>query len=224
MYPSIHVTDEVRLRLGDVEVYGREVALQDRAASAEPDEAAWAEVHARWRGRSKADVADEPRIRAYSEFYRSIGLDPKKTPPSVQNLLQRFFIKDELARLPLIHPAVDAVNLAALDHLIPLGAFDSGAVAGSLRLDFTRGGEPFQGLGEPEPAELPAGVLVLADSEKVLSRFCYRDGEAQKVTADTRSVWLLGCQVPGIARAEVEAALDAAVARLERACGVRAAG
>lgn len=98
----------------------------------------------------------------------------------MQNLLQRFFIQDELARLPLIHPAVDAVNLAALEHRIPLGAFDSAAVAGSLRLDFTQGGEPFQGLGEPEAAELPAGVLVLADEEKVLSRFCYRDGEAQR--------------------------------------------
>ncbi|QJC51032.1 hypothetical protein HGI30_05280 [Paenibacillus albicereus] len=223
MFTAIHVAEQVRRELGEVEVYGREIGLDERAAAAPPDTAAWNEIHARWRGRSKADVADDPRIRAYSEFYRSIGLDPKKTPPSVQNLLQRFFIKDELARLPLIHPAVDAVNLAALEHRIPLGAFDSGAVVGSLRLDFTQGGEPFQGLGEPEAAELPAGVLVLADGEKVLSRFCYRDGEAQKVTAATRSVWLLGCQVPGIPRAEVEAALDAAAARLERT-GVRTAG
>jgi len=215
MFNRIAITEQVRERLGGINVYGCRLQLSPKDTGADYSDI-WGQIHSRWRGKTKAEVASTPLVAAYHEFYAGIGLDTKKTPPSVQNMLQRFFIKDELGRIPLIHPIVDAVNIAALQHLIPLGVFDADCVSGPLHLTFTGGGEPFQGLGAVEPELLPEGLLVLADEEKTLSRFCYRDSEVQKVTDATRNVCLLGCQVPGVEQETVEQSLRTAIELLER--------
>ncbi|GFN32280.1 B3/B4 domain-containing protein [Paenibacillus xylaniclasticus] len=215
MFNRIEITEQVKERLGGINVYGCRLQLSPKEAAADYSDL-WEQIHSRWRGKTKAEVASTPLVAVYSQFYASIGLDTKKTPPSVQNMLQRFFIKDELERVPLIHPIVDAVNIAALQHLIPLGVFDADCVNGPLRLTYTKGGEPFQGLGAAEPELLPEGLLVLADDEKTLSRFCYRDSEVQKVTDKTRNICLLGCQVPGVDQEIVEQSLRTAIELLER--------
>ncbi|MNH84216.1 B3/4 domain protein [compost metagenome] len=218
MYTQIKMSPEVEQNLDGVKVYGLHLQLTPKAADSEADyKAEWEQIHKAWRGKSKAEVAAVPAMAAYQNFYEQIGLNPKKYPPSVQNLIQRFFIKEELDRLPLIHPIVDAVNVAALQHLIPLGVFDAECVSGDIHLTFTQGGEEFQGLGESEPEALPGGLLVLADDEKTLSRFCYRDSEAQKVTDATQHVWLLGCQVPGVDEGAVKEALSAGLEFISRA-------
>ncbi|QYR23490.1 hypothetical protein KZ483_11575 [Paenibacillus sp. sptzw28] len=217
MFSRIDMIGQVQAHLDGVEVYGCRLQLNPKGADSNPDYAEdWRQIHSDWRGKSKADVAEAPVVAAYHTFYTRIGLNPKKNPPSVQNLIQRFFIKEELDRVPLIHPIVDAVNVAALRHLIPLGVFDAECVRGRIHLAFTRGGEPFQGLGESQSELLPEGLLVLADEEKTLSRFCYRDSEAQKVTEATRNIWLLGCQVPGVEEETVKLSLLTALELLGR--------
>lgn len=218
MYTLIKMSPEVEQNLDGVKVYGLHLELTPKDAGTKADyKAEWEQIHTAWRGKSKAEVAAVPAMAAYQNFYQQIGLNPKKYPPSVQNLIQRFFIKDELDRLPLIHPIVDAVNVAALQHLIPLGVFDAECVSGDIHLTFTQGGEAFQGLGDSEPEALPEGLLVLADDEKILSRFCYRDSEVQKVTDATQHVWLLGCQVPGVDEVAVQEALSAGLEYMSRA-------
>ncbi|WP_185897095.1 B3/B4 domain-containing protein [Paenibacillus zeisoli] len=218
MYTQIKMSADVEQNLDGVKVYGLHLQLTPKEDGSNADyKPEWEQIHAAWRGKSKAEVAAVPIMAAYQSFYQQIGLNPKKYPPSVQNLIQRFFIKEELDRLPLIHPIVDAVNVAALQHLIPLGVFDAECVSGDIHLTFTRGGEAFQGLGEAEPEALPEGLLVLADEEKVLSRFCYRDSEVQKVTDATRQVWLLGCQVPGVDESAVKESLSAGLELIGRA-------
>ncbi|MGF7047249.1 DNA/RNA-binding domain of Phe-tRNA-synthetase-like protein [Paenibacillus sp. DS2015] len=217
MYSLITMSPQVEDRLVGVKVYGLHLQLSPIEHESKVDFAEeWELIHSTWRGKSKTEVAATPIMAAYQDFYQLIGLNPKKYPPSVQNLIQRFFIKEELDKLPRIHPIVDAVNVAALQHLIPLGVFDAECVSGEIHLTFTQGGEAFQGLGESEPEELPEGLLVLADREKILSRFCYRDGESQKVKDTTQDVWLLGCQVPGVEEKAVKDALTEALELLKR--------
>ncbi|MBD8498991.1 B3/4 domain-containing protein [Paenibacillus arenosi] len=220
MYSVIPMSERVQQHLNDVNVYGCLLQLSPKQGDESLERTLiedWHHIHEHWKGMAKSTVSEQPRIAAYQQLYTQIGLNPKKTPPSVQNLLQRFFIKDELDKIPTIHPIVDAVNVAAIQHLIPLGVFDAHAVEGKLRLAFTEGGELFQGLGESEAAALPADVLVLADDAKVLSRFCYRDGESQKVTANTAIIWLLGCQVSGIEEQDIAESLNTAIEILGRA-------
>ncbi|GAB6990755.1 B3/B4 domain-containing protein [Paenibacillus pini] len=217
MYRQIKMSPQVETHLDGVKVYGLHLHLTPVDPDAKLEfKKEWDEIHSKWRGKTKAEVASEPLMAAYQEFYQRIGLNPKKYPPSVQNLIQRFFIKEDLERLPLIHPIVDAVNVAALQHLVPLGVFDAECVIGDIHLTFTQGGEPFQGLGESELEALSEGLLVLADDDKVLSRFCYRDGESQKITPDTHTIWLLGCQVPGVAEDVVKDSLAAGLDYLNR--------
>ncbi|MNI18600.1 B3/4 domain protein [compost metagenome] len=218
MYQTIPMSSDVEQQLKDVQVWGIKLELHsDEAKISRLNFAAdWQDLHELWKGRSKGDVAQDRNIVAYQHFYDLLGLNHKKTPPSVQNLIQRFLIKEQLERIPLIHPIVDAVNVAALKKLIPLGVFDADCVMEGLRLMRSSGGEDFQPLGSSAPEALDPGVLVLADEEKVLSRFCYRDSEAQKITEQTRRIWLLGCQVPGITPEDVHQALDEAQVQLQR--------
>jgi len=212
------MSHEVEQKLEGVQVFAINLDLDpldedNNQVSFEKD---WHALHVIWQSKNKAEVAQTERIAAYRDFYKLLGFNTKKTLPSVQNLIQRFLVKETLDRIPVIHPIVDAVNIAALKTLIPLGVFDADCVEGEISLTLSRGGEPFQPLGSKEPEELAVDVLVLADNRKVLSRFCYRDSEVQKVTDRTRSIWLLGCQVPGVSNEAVYQALDEAEKHIKR--------
>lgn len=218
MYQIIPMSSKVNQKLHGVTVLGIELELNP--IETEPKQLIfmddWKKLHEKWRGKSKSDVSQTERIVSYQNFYKLMGLNPKKVPPSAQNIIQRFLIKEKLDRVPIIHPVVDAVNVAAVESLIPLGVFDVDAVEGEIRLMLSRGSELFQPLGSQEPEVLGPDVLVLCDDKKVLSQFCYRDGEAQKITENTRRIQLLGCQVPGVEIEAVQLALDNAQKQLRR--------
>ena len=238
MFQPIGIEPEVSMRLPDVRVFGCRAGFLARPAQQPLDwfddqqhmddyiprlvprfvdwTPEWERLHAAWTGKTKADVAADPLLAAFIDLTRRIGLDPKRTPPSVVNLIQRFLMGPKLERFPRINPVVDAVNVAAVETRIPLGVFDAATVQGALRLAITIGGELFQPLGAEGALNLPTGVLVLRDDEKVLSQFGHRDGETQKVTNETRRIWLLGCQAAGVETAAVTAALEQAVARLRQ--------
>lgn len=181
----------------------------------------WNRLHERWRDRNPSEVATIPEIAAYAKFYERIGLDPTETPPSVQNLIERFLLTEPLDNVPTIHPIVDVVNVAAVKSLISLGVFDSAALDGPPRLALTDGGESFRPLGSNESTTLPPDVFVFRDDETVLSQFGYRDGNKQKITPPTRYIWLLGCRVPGIGDEDVKAGLHRALELLQRGYNVR---
>ena len=217
MYQPINMSPDVQKLLPGVRVIGCRTTLALRSPSDYIVRAEdWRRLHRIWRGKTKAEVAAEPRIAAYIDLYKQMGLNPKKNPPSIQNLIKRFLIRDTLERYPVIHPIVDAVNVAAVESLTPMGVFDAETVEGDLLLALTEGGELFRPIGAESSMVLSPGVLVLRDDVKVLSQFGYRDGDAQKVTSATSSVWLLGVQVPGIEDSSVEQALDRALELIER--------
>ncbi|MDA1478061.1 B3/B4 domain-containing protein [Bacillus changyiensis] len=216
MYQTISMSDEVEKKLNEVQVFAVKLDLEPIITEKLDLKADWEVLHEKWQGKSKSEVAQTERIVAYQDFYQQLGLNTKKTPPSVQNLIQRFLIKEELTRIPVIHPIVDAVNVAAVKHLIPLGVFDAAQVKGDIRLTLSKGGEWFQPIGSQNPEKLDSNMLVLIDDEKVLSLFCYRDSEKQKITEKTRSIWILGCQVPGVSAEVIFQALDASQSYLSQ--------
>jgi hypothetical protein len=93
----------------------------------------WESLHADWAGTDKKEVSKNPKIRPYKEFHATLGL--KDTPVSVEEIIQRFLIGPNLTRVPQINPPVDAVNVVAVQTLIPLGVFDADCVDGSIVLD-----------------------------------------------------------------------------------------
>ena len=65
-------------------------------------------------------------------------------------------------------PAVDASNLTNLDLGQPTHAFDADTIDGPITVRVSRPGERAWMLFTPEPVEVPAGTLVIADDSKIL--------------------------------------------------------
>lgn len=214
-YEEIAIASSVRSLLTGVSVLGARLTLQASGSVTDLWDD-WTRLHTIWRGKSRKEVEQHSRVQAYRSFYTQMGLDPNRTPPSVQVLVQRFLRADVLSKIPSIHPIVDAVNVAAVETMVPLGVFDASRVTGEITIDLSNGGEHFHPIGAEEAINLCPGLVVLRDDEKVLSQFCHRDADAQKVTISTQSVWLLGCQVPGVSADDVTAALARAIEVLSR--------
>ena len=75
----------------------------------------------RKRIRSLDDVRDLPIIRAYRDFYWKVGIDPTKTRPAAEALVRRIVGGKEL---PTINTLVDSYNLASIDTMVSIAAFD----------------------------------------------------------------------------------------------------
>jgi len=205
MYPSVKIATDVQnqflgIHVKMVKIEG--ITVQQRAGfMTARRKRILNSIRARYRS---SDVRMDPIVRAYRELYSKIGLDPDETPPSVQALILRFLKNDQF---PNINSVVDAVNLAALESMIPLGVFDIDAVEGEIVLRFSRDGEPFLELGKASAYPLKQGRLVLADDKKILSVFYWRDSEHQKIRENTKNVAVLACQVPGISDEMIENSL-----------------
>lgn len=212
-YPHLAATHQFANDFPDVTVFGCTLHIEPRGT---PRDLAgeWAELHQLWRGKVKAAVAQVPEIAAYREFYRRIGLNPDKAPPSTQNLIQRFLLGEQPKPLPPLPHLVNVVNVMAVKTLVPLGAFDAGAVVGEVRIDYAGNDEMMLPIGASSEVDVPEGAVVLRDNDKILSQFGHRDGNAQKITPDTRELLLLACHVPGIAADLIERSLNQTVEAL----------
>ncbi len=152
---------------------------------------------------------NDPFIESWHAAYRSYGLNPNRTRPSVE-ALQRRVVRDR--RLPRINPAVDAYNLVSLRQGLPAGAFDLDAVDGDIFIRRARSGEPFRGIGGDVEITLE-GEVVYADTNRVLTRgWNYRDCDYTKVTSATQTVLFL---VERVSSDVPHGALDNALDQLE---------
>jgi len=193
-----------------IQILGRRLAIEPLPGPPQSLDGEWQRLQADWSGRSKADLQREPVVRAYIAFVESLGIDTERKPPSMVNLIQRFLLKQHPDGFPTIHPIVDAVNVAAVETLIPAGVFDRESVASGLRIAMSEGGEDFLPLGAEESVTLEADRLILRDDENVLSGSGIRDSHHQRIRPSTRSLYLLACQVPGVGESEVERGLSCA--------------
>lgn len=212
---KLTVTEEASRKLKDVQVFYVDIHLPDTILYDDSlIKKMWNELHDCWKGKEKQDITKDQSIMAYRDFFRKIGINPNNNPPSVENIVKRFLIKDKLTKLPKINAIVDLVNIVAVRWKVPLGVFDLKKVKGEIRLDFSKEGEPFLPLGFKKEIALGEQILVIRDDEKILSQFCYRDSEYQKVTDESKAIRILGCQVEGIDPLQVKQALSDAVKEL----------
>lgn len=139
-------------------------------------------------------LKDNRIIRAYRDFYWSIGIDPTKTRPSSEALVRRILADKGL---PLINNLVDSYNLASALTLIAMGAYDVEKINGSLEIRYSSN-EEFIGIGNKKMTT--KNHIVLADEEKIISIYPYRDSEKTKITEDTTKAIVVLCGVKGIER------------------------
>ncbi len=156
------------------------------------------------------------RFRLYRDFFWRVGIDPTKTRPAAEALIRRILGGRPL---PIINSLVDAYNLASIKTGIAMAAFDSDLLKGVLTLRFAAEGEEFLGIGMDSPLTLRGGEVVVADNERLVSIYPYRDGGYSKITAKTKNVLVLTCGVPGISPEALREAVDVATDYITRYCG-----
>lgn len=176
-----------------------------------------AEVAGRVRERWTLDeLRENPVFRAYRDFFWRIGVDPTKTRPAAEALIRRILRGQTL---PKINTLVDAYNLASIDTAVALAAFDEGGLVDELIMREAKTGEEFLGIGMEKPRALQGGETVVADAEKLVAIYPYRDAEACKITEKTKRTLILVCGVPNIDDETLTRAGRVAVEYVTRFCG-----
>lgn len=161
-------------------------------------------------------LKDEPRLRAYRDFFWRVGVDPTKIRPAAEALLRRVI---QGKPLPRINTLVDAYNVASMETRIALAAFDKARLRGELRMRRARPGEAFVGIGMDAPVTLTGVEVVCEDADRLVAIYPYRDAAASQVTFDTRDVRFFVCGVPGIPKAALREAAAVAGEFVTRFCG-----
>jgi DNA/RNA-binding domain of Phe-tRNA-synthetase-like protein len=160
-------------------------------------------------------VKDQPTFRAYRDFFWRNGIDPTKIRPAAEALIRRILAGKTL---PRINTLVDAYNLASIKSRIALAAFDADKLEGNLLMRFAEKGEQFIGIGMEKTLILRGGEIVVADNEKLVAVYPYRDSDSTKVTEKTETIAMVVCGVPGIHENEVENASRIAIEYINRFC------
>jgi DNA/RNA-binding domain of Phe-tRNA-synthetase-like protein len=96
-------------------------SVDNHAAAASIAQAIASEIEAlRGRFADPAALSDHPVIASWQRAYRSMGLNPKRTPPTAQALLRRVL---KGGAPPSLSPVVDAYLLAELRFFVPIGGY-----------------------------------------------------------------------------------------------------
>ncbi len=201
------------LRLGIAYVAGVHVQERNEALEALKQKTAEA-LHTQYKG---INIGSLEHIKAYRELYRMFGVDPGKRNPSTEALLRRVV---NGRGLPTINSVVDSYNLASVETLIPMAAYDAACLKFPVELRFSLGDEVLEPIGGGEPITVEAGELVYADQDRIVCLdFNHRDADYTKITGATTDVLLFvdGCGVTSVE--DVQGALDLATSRIVRTSG-----
>ena len=160
-------------------------------------------------------LKEEKLVRAYRDFYWALGIDPTKIRPSSEALIRRCL---QGAEIPKINNVVDAYNLASMETLVPMGAFDLERIVPPIIMRYSKPGERFVkigGFGE----ELVGNELVLTDAEKVMNIYPHRDSDLTKVSFSTSRVLLIVAGVPGVDEGMIASATEKACSYIANFAG-----
>jgi DNA/RNA-binding domain of Phe-tRNA-synthetase-like protein len=198
----------LQLLLSDVEV-ARHGSL---TGTSPPDvEARMRELSSRVRGARAITLRREAVPAAYRVFFRHIGLDPdvERTPIEaavLERMLRGAFLTGGLLD--------DVLLIALLDTGVPVWALDADTLDGALGIRTSAEDEPL-GRGR-DPARLPAGRLVVADSSAALAVLFGELGGGHVPGPTTRRLRLFAVQVAGVPTIYAEEALWSCRTALEQ--------
>jgi|Deesub1362B_J571_1020462.scaffolds.fasta_scaffold00062_42 DNA/RNA-binding domain of Phe-tRNA-synthetase-like protein len=164
---------------------------------------------------SLESLKDNKIVRAYRDFYWRIGIDPTKQRPSAEALIRRAF----KGNFPKINTVVDAGNLASAEYCIPIGIYQMENVRGIPILRLSKGGEEFLPIGGKLKI-LKEGTLIIADEEKVLHVYPYRDSQYTMVKKDGRFL-VVACGVPNVPSSLLIEVIDRFLKLAEEWCNAK---
>jgi len=152
-------------------------------------------------------LSELPSIAAWRAAFRAFGVEPTQYRCAAEALLRRLTKKGDI---PSINTLVDIGNLVSIRFGLPVAAFDTQALEGTISVHFADGTERFLPLGESAPEHPEPGEVVFSDptGRVIARRWCWRqsdDSAARETTTD--AIITVEAQHVG-GEADVRAALD----------------
>jgi len=191
--------------------------VRNGAAPAELTELLRAEEQALRLRLQLAALAAEARIQAWREAYRKFGAKPGDFRSSVEAMARRVLRGESL---PAINALVDIGNLLSLRHLTPVGGHAIDVLSGDIALRLAHGAETFVPFGTDQAEHPPAGEVIFAEGDRVLTRrWTWRQAEHTLTLPGTRAIAFNVDGLPPVTRLQVEAACSEVIALVGRFCG-----
>lgn len=161
---------------------------------------------------------DHPQIATWRDAYRVFGVNPRKYPSSIENLVGRV-----LRGYPVRHinKLVDIYNTISLRYILPVGGEDLDKVDGDISLTIaSEDEEPAVLLGENEARAPLAGEVIYKDAAgAICRRFNWKEADRTKLTEETTRSILVVEALPPVETAQLQQALSELAAMIERHCG-----
>jgi DNA/RNA-binding domain of Phe-tRNA-synthetase-like protein len=154
----------------------------------------------RFSGAQAINMRHQPIPWAYRVFYRHIGLDPDEQRTPVEELALERMKHGGFRSQNLLD---DALTIAIIESGVAMRAFDADRVSGVLGIRASEAGEELEG----RPGELPAGTLVIADSERPVALLFGALASERGVGPRSSSTLLVAIRVGGVPQIAVEEAL-----------------
>jgi DNA/RNA-binding domain of Phe-tRNA-synthetase-like protein len=163
------------------------------------------------------NVAAHPKIEAWREAYRSLGVKPTEFRPSMEALVRRVLKKDPL---PAISTIVDLGNLVSIQNLVPIGVHAIDQLTDDMDLRPATGDEIFEPFGSeavehPNPSE-----IIFVEGQTVLTRrWTWRQSKHTLILPETTAVEFNVDALPPVTDAEVKAIFEEIAELMKKYCG-----
>ncbi len=162
-------------------------------------------------------ILEHPRIQAWRDVYRAIGIRPAEYRPSPEALARRVLRGDAL---PAINTLVDIGNLISLRHLVPAGGHAIDKLTQDIALRPAAGSEDFVALGSDVLEHPEAGEFIFVEGSVVLTRrWVWRQSQHTLTLPDTRAIEFNIDALPVVPAAEVKEICAAVIELVQRFCG-----
>jgi DNA/RNA-binding domain of Phe-tRNA-synthetase-like protein len=165
-------------------------------------------------------ISEHPRISSWREAFRSFGAKPSEFRSSIEAMARRALRNDPL---PSINTLVDIGNVVSLRHLIPTGGHSIDVLTQDIFLRLAKGDETFVPFGSDEPESPPAGEIIFAEGNTVLTRrWTWRQANHTLMVPATRAIEYNIDGLPPITVSEVDEVSREVMDLILRFCGGRA--
>jgi DNA/RNA-binding domain of Phe-tRNA-synthetase-like protein len=165
------------------------------------------------------NVATHPKIEAWREAYRSLGVKPTEFRPSMEALVRRVLKKDPL---PAISAIVDLGTLISIRRLVPIGAHATDQLTADMDLRLATGGEIFEPFGTELVEHPNPGEIIFAEGQTVLTRrWTWRQSKHTLILPETTAVEFNVDALPPVTDEEIEQIFSEIGELLEKYCGGR---
>ena len=162
-------------------------------------------------------LTSEPRIAAWREAFRKLGIKPSEYRASVEAMARRALRDQEL---PAINTLVDIGNILSLRHLVPIGGHAIDHLTQGMTLRFATGAERFEPFGTTDVEHPEPGEIVFVEGDTVLTRrWSWRQANHTLTLPETTAVEINVDGLPPVTVAQVEVICREAAEMVRQYCG-----